>query len=61
VRNAANFGGDPNRVFLLGHSSGAHLAACVLITDWTKRGLPADAIKGALLSKFQPREKVTSR
>jgi len=49
VRNAATFGGDPNRVFLSGHSSGAHLAACVLITDWTKRGLPADAIKGGLL------------
>jgi arylformamidase len=49
VRNAARFGGDPNRVFIAGHSSGAHLAACVLLTDWTKRGLPADAIKGALL------------
>jgi arylformamidase len=49
VRNARSFGGDPNRVFLAGHSSGAHLAACVLITDWTSRGLPADAIKGALL------------
>lgn len=49
VRNAASFGGDPKRVFLAGHSSGAHLAGCVLITEWTKRGLPADAIKGALL------------
>jgi len=49
VRNAASFGGDPGRVFLAGHSSGAHLAGCVLITDWTTRGLPADAIKGALL------------
>ncbi|MDQ8728991.1 alpha/beta hydrolase [Bradyrhizobium sp. LHD-71] len=49
VRNAASFGGDPGRVFLSGHSSGAHLAACVLVTDWTKRGLPADVIKGALL------------
>jgi arylformamidase len=49
VRNAASFGGDPNRVFLSGHSSGAHLAACMLITDWAKRGLPADAVKGALL------------
>jgi arylformamidase len=49
VRNARSFGGDPSRVFLAGHSSGAHLAACVLITDWTSRGLPADAIKGALL------------
>ncbi|MEP9380143.1 alpha/beta hydrolase [Aquabacter sp. CN5-332] len=49
VRNAASFGGDPERVFLSAHSSGAHLAACVLITDWTKRGLPKDAIKGAML------------
>jgi arylformamidase len=49
VRNAASFGGDPGRVFLAGHSSGAHLASCVLITEWTRRGLPADAIKGALL------------
>ncbi len=49
VRNAASFGGDPDRVFLAGHSSGGHLAGCVLITDWAARGLPADAIKGALL------------
>jgi arylformamidase len=49
VRNAASFGGDPGRIFLAGHSSGAHLAGCVLITEWTRRGLPADAIKGALL------------
>ena len=48
VRNAASFGGDPDRVYLAGHSSGAHLASCVLLTDWTVRGLPADAIKGAL-------------
>src|SRR5262245_33180806 len=25
-RNAASFGGDPNRLYLSGHSSGAHLA-----------------------------------
>ena len=49
VRNAASFGGDPARVYLAGHSSGAHLAGCVLVTDWTKRGLPADALKGGFL------------
>jgi len=49
IRNAESFGGDPKRVFLSAHSSGAHLAGCVLITDWTKRGLPRDAIKGAML------------
>jgi arylformamidase len=41
VRNAAMFGGDPNRVYLAGHSSGAHLASCVLLED--------TAVKGALL------------
>lgn len=49
VRNAASFGGDPHRVYIAGHSSGAHLASCVLITDWAKRGLPDDAVKGAFL------------
>jgi arylformamidase len=49
VRNAKSFGGDPNRVFLAGHSAGAHLAACVLATDWTGHGLPRDAIKGGFV------------
>lgn len=48
-RNAASFGGDPNRLYLAGHSSGGHLAGCVLVTDWVRRGLPADMLKGALL------------
>jgi len=48
-RNAASFGGDPNRVFLSGHSSGAHLAGVVLVTDWPKDfGLPKDVLKGGL-------------
>jgi arylformamidase len=49
VRNCDSFGGDSSRVFLAGHSSGAHLAACVLTTDWTAHGLPRDAIKGGFL------------
>ena len=49
-RNAASFGGDPERVYITGHSSGAHLAGCVLVTDWEKDfGLPPDIIKGGLL------------
>jgi len=48
-RNANNFGGDPNRLYLAGFGSGAHLAACVLTTDWAQEGLPADLIKGAFL------------
>ncbi len=49
-KNAASFGGDPSRLYLCGHSSGAHLGGCVMITDWEKDfGLPADTVKGALL------------
>ena len=49
-KNAASFGGDPNRIYISGHSSGAHLAGVSLITDWQKDfGVPADFIKGALL------------
>jgi arylformamidase len=49
-KNAASFGGDPNRIYLSGHSSGAHLAGVVLVTDWEKDyGLPKDVIKGGLL------------
>lgn len=48
--NAARFGGDAERVYITGHSSGAHLAGCALVTDWQKDfGLPADMIKGGLL------------
>ena len=49
-KNAASFGGDPNRIYLSGQSSGAHLAGVALVTDWQKDfGLPADIIKGGLL------------
>jgi arylformamidase len=49
-KNAARFGGDANRIYITGHSSGAHLSGCVLVTDWQKdHGLPADIIKGGIL------------
>jgi arylformamidase len=48
-RNAQNFGGDPDRLYVSGHSSGAHLAGVVLTTDWAKDfGLPADLVKGGV-------------
>ncbi|HEU5462988.1 MAG TPA: alpha/beta hydrolase [Candidatus Binatia bacterium] len=49
-RNAARFGGDSHRLYITGHSSGAHLSGCTLITDWQSEfGLPPDIIKGGLL------------
>jgi len=48
-KNAASFGGDQNRIYLSGHSSGGHLAGVVLTTDWQKDfALPKDVIKGGL-------------
>jgi arylformamidase len=48
-KNARSFGGDANRLYLAGHSSGAHLAGVALTTDWRKEfNLPADVVKGAL-------------
>ena len=51
VRNAQSFGGDAERVYLSGFSSGAHLAGVALLTPWrTDFDLPDDVIKGAVLS-----------
>ena len=47
--NAKSFGGDPNRIYVSGQSSGAHLAGCVVTTDWKDYGVPSDIVKGALL------------
>jgi arylformamidase len=47
-RNAAAFGGDPERIHLVGHSSGGHLAAVLLATDWTALGVPPTVIKTGL-------------
>jgi arylformamidase len=48
-RNARSFGGDPDRIYVSGHSSGGHLAGVVLVTDWRKDfNLPADTVKGGL-------------
>jgi arylformamidase len=48
-RNAGSFGGDPNRIYVSAHSSGSHLAGAVLTRGLREEGLPAGAIKGAVL------------
>ena len=49
-RNAEKFGGDRNRLHLISHSSGSHLAGCTVTHDWAKDELPLDILKGATLS-----------
>lgn len=47
-KNAKSFGGDPERIFVSGHSSGGHLCGVALVTDWSRYGVPATVIKGGL-------------
>lgn len=47
--NARKFGGNPDKIYISGHSSGAHLAAVMLTTDWTRLGEPSDVLKGGIL------------
>ncbi len=47
--HAADLSIDAERIYLSGHSSGAELAACVMVTDWAADfSLPKDTLKGAL-------------
>src|SRR5215472_8987120 len=47
--NAARLNADPTRLYVGGHSSGGHLAAVALTTDWQRDfGLPIDIIKGGV-------------
>lgn len=45
--NIAEHGGDPDRIYVSGHSAGGHLTAMMIGTDWKRYGLPANVIKGA--------------
>jgi arylformamidase len=46
---AAQHGADAERIHVSGHSSGGHMAAVLLATDWPRFGLPKDVLKSGLL------------
>ena len=48
-RNAAEIGADPDRLYVVGHSSGAHVTGLMVVTDWERDfGVPRNVIKGAM-------------
>ncbi len=49
-RHARDYGGDPTRIVVAGHSAGGHLATMLLSCHWNSVApdLPADVVKAAL-------------
>lgn len=49
ARKAFAFGGDPERVFVGGHSAGGQLSVMAALTDWERDyALPHDVVKGVV-------------
>ena len=49
-RNVAKYGGDPQQMFVMGHSAGGHLTALLALdSKWIEaQGVPAGSIRGAI-------------
>jgi arylformamidase len=48
-RRIRDYGGDPDRIYVSGHSAGGQLTAMCLLTDWSgEYGLPPNVVKGGV-------------
>lgn len=51
VGQAETLGFDPSRICMVGHASGAYLAAEMIVTDWTERlGVEVSPVRSGLLA-----------
>ena len=48
AQTAANLGANAQRIYVVGHSSGAHLAACLGATDWQQHGFDVTPVHALL-------------
>jgi prenylcysteine alpha-carboxyl methylesterase len=44
VNNIASYGGDPNRIYLMGQSAGAHISSCALLEQATMESGNGDGV-----------------
>lgn len=49
-QNASKFGGNPESIYISGHSAGGHLGGVLITTNWQEYNIPDNVIKGAFLS-----------
>jgi arylformamidase len=49
ARSAHDLGGDPDRLYVSGFSSGAHLASAAMVSDWTELGFVGNPFRAATL------------
>lgn len=49
AKNIRQLGGDPNKLYISGHSSGGHMANMMACTNWEKMGLAKNLLKGVVV------------
>ena len=61
ARNCRAYGGDPDRIFLMGHSAGAHLSALTIVHNSVKRALKeTSTAQSIVLSAFMEQDRPSS-